>query len=113
MKSTPFDAAYFRRFYFNRRTKVVTREEMTARAEMIAAILRDAQHPIRSILDAGCGIGMLKPAFARVLKRALCWPGRERIPVPALRLGPGVGRGLQAGKALRPGRLLRRAAIPG
>jgi SAM-dependent methyltransferase len=67
---TPFDAAYFRRYYFNRRTKVVTRGEMRARAELIAAVLRDAQHPIRSILDAGCGIGMFKPAFARVLKRA-------------------------------------------
>ncbi len=67
---TQFDAAYFKRFYFDRRTKVVTREEMSARAELIAAILRDAQHPIHSILDAGCGIGMLKPAFARVLKRA-------------------------------------------
>jgi SAM-dependent methyltransferase len=49
---------------------VVSREEMRARAELIAAILRQAQLPIRSILDAGCGIGMLKPAFARVLKRA-------------------------------------------
>ena len=71
MKSpTRFDAAYFERFYFNRRTKVTTREEVDARAGLIAAILRNAQHPVHSILDAGCGIGMLKPAFARVLKRA-------------------------------------------
>jgi SAM-dependent methyltransferase len=69
-KTTQFDAAYFRRFYFERETRVVTREEMRARAELIVAILRQAQHPIRSILDAGCGIGMLKPAFARVLARA-------------------------------------------
>jgi SAM-dependent methyltransferase len=67
---TQFDAAFFKRFYFDRETKVVTREEMRARAELIAAILRQAQHPVRSILDAGCGIGMLKPAFAKVLKRA-------------------------------------------
>jgi SAM-dependent methyltransferase len=67
---TQFDAAYFRRFYLDRRTKVATREEMDARAGLIAAILRQAQHPVRSILDAGCGIGMLKPAFARVLKGA-------------------------------------------
>jgi SAM-dependent methyltransferase len=71
MKSpTQFDAAYFERFYFNRRTKVITREEVDARAGLIAAILRNAQHPVRSILDAGCGIGMLKPAFSRVLRRA-------------------------------------------
>src|SRR4029453_7765798 len=61
---------YFRRFYFDREMRVVTREEMRARAELIVAILRQAQHPIRSILDAGCGIGMLKTAFARVLARA-------------------------------------------
>jgi SAM-dependent methyltransferase len=67
---TQFDAAFFKRFYFDRETRVVTREEMRARAEMIAAILRHAQLPVRSILDAGCGIGMLKPAFARVLKHA-------------------------------------------
>ena len=67
---TQFDAAFFKRFYFDRETRVTTREEMRARAELIAAILRQAQVPIRSILDAGCGIGLLAPAFARVLKHA-------------------------------------------
>jgi SAM-dependent methyltransferase len=67
---TQFDAAYFKRFYFDRETRVTSREEMRARAEVIAAILRQARHPIGSILDAGCGIGMLKPAFARELKHA-------------------------------------------
>lgn len=67
---TRFDAAFFKRFYYDRETRVVTRGEMHARAELITAILRQAQLPVRSILDAGCGIGLLKPAFARVLKRA-------------------------------------------
>ena len=67
---TRFDAAFFKRFYFDRETRVTTREEMRARAELIAAILRHAQLPVRSILDAGCGIGLLKPAFARALKQA-------------------------------------------
>jgi SAM-dependent methyltransferase len=67
---TRFDAAFFKRFYFDRATRVTTREEMRVRAELIAAILRYAQLPIRSILDAGCGIGLLRPAFARVLKQA-------------------------------------------
>ena len=70
MVMTQFDAAFFKRFYFDRETRVTTREEMDARAGLIAAILRHAQLPIRSILDAGCGIGMLKPAFARVLEHA-------------------------------------------
>ena len=65
-----FDAAFFRRYYFDRKTQVVTGEEMRLRAELIAAILRQAQLPVRSILDAGCGIGLLKAPFARALKRA-------------------------------------------
>ena len=83
---TQFDAAFFERFYFDPETKVVTREEMRARAELIAAILRQAQHPIRSILDAGCGIGMLKPAFAQVLKRA-CYVGLEASEYLCRRFG--------------------------
>ena len=67
---TQFDAAFFKRFYFDPGTRVTTREEMSARAGLIAAILRHAQLPVRSILDAGCGIGLFKPAFARALKRA-------------------------------------------
>jgi SAM-dependent methyltransferase len=67
---TQFDAAFYQRFYFNRLTRVTTRGEMRARAELIAAILRHAELPIRSILDAGCGIGHFRPAFARSMKRA-------------------------------------------
>ena len=67
---TRFDAAWFKRFYYDPETRVTTREEMRARAELIAAIVRHAQLPAGSILDAGCGIGLLKPAFARVLKQA-------------------------------------------
>ena len=43
---------------------------MRVRAELIAAILRHAALPVKSILDAGCGIGLFKPAFARAMKRA-------------------------------------------
>ena len=37
---------------------------------MIAAILRQAGIPVRSILDAGCGIGLLRKPFAAALPRA-------------------------------------------
>jgi trans-aconitate methyltransferase len=43
---------------------------MRARAQLIAAILRHAGIPVRSILDAGCGIGMLRKPFAAALPRA-------------------------------------------
>jgi len=65
-----FDSAYFRKFYLDRKTRVVTRAEMRDRAALIAAILKHAQIPVRRILDAGCGIGLLRKPFAAILPRA-------------------------------------------
>ncbi len=65
-----FGAAYFRKFYLDPATRVVTRSEMSNRATLIAALLKQLQIPIRSILDAGCGIGLLRQPFARALPRA-------------------------------------------
>jgi len=72
-KSEPkarFDSAYFRKYYLDRETRVVTQGEMRSRAGLIAAILRQAQIPVRRILDAGCGIGLLRKPFAEFLPRA-------------------------------------------
>jgi SAM-dependent methyltransferase len=68
--SNNFSAAYFRKFYLNPATRVVTASEMRSRAALIAAILRQAQIPIGSILDAGCGIGLLRKPLAQFLPRA-------------------------------------------
>jgi SAM-dependent methyltransferase len=65
-----FTAAYFRKFYLNAATRVVTPAEMRSRAALIAAILRQCQIPVRSILDAGCGIGLLRKPFKQALPRA-------------------------------------------
>jgi predicted TPR repeat methyltransferase len=65
-----FDAAYFKRFYGHARTRVVSQAEMTARAALIAAILRHAQVPVRRILDAGCGLGLMRKALQIHLPRA-------------------------------------------
>ncbi len=65
-----FDAAYFRRYYFDPATRVTEPREMQRRANLIAAVLAAAQLPVRSILDMGCGTGLLRSAFARVLPRA-------------------------------------------
>ncbi len=65
-----FTAAYFQKFYLNTATRVVTAAEMHARAALIAAALKQCQIPIRSILDAGCGIGLLRTPFAKLLPRA-------------------------------------------
>jgi trans-aconitate methyltransferase len=65
-----FDSAYFRKYYFTAATRVTTAAEMRGRAQLIAAILRHASIPVRSILDAGCGIGLLRKPFAEALPRA-------------------------------------------
>jgi predicted TPR repeat methyltransferase len=43
---------------------------MRSRARLIAAILIEVQVPVRSILDAGCGIGLLRKPFRESLPRA-------------------------------------------
>ena len=62
-----FGPAYFRKFYLNAATRVVSPGEMRTRARLIAAILAHAQIPVRRILDAGCGIGLLRKPFAAAL----------------------------------------------
>jgi predicted TPR repeat methyltransferase len=65
-----FSAAYFRKFYVNPATRVVTAAEMRSRAALIAAVLKQCQIPVRSILDAGCGMGLLREPFKELLPRA-------------------------------------------
>ena len=67
---TAFDSAYFRKYYFDAATRVTTAAEMRGRAHLIAAILKHAGIPVRSILDAGCGIGLLRKPFAEAIPRA-------------------------------------------
>jgi trans-aconitate methyltransferase len=69
-RRTRFDSAYFRKYYLSAATRVTTPAEMRGRAQLIAAILRHARVPVRKILDAGCGIGLLRKAFAAALPRA-------------------------------------------
>jgi 2-polyprenyl-3-methyl-5-hydroxy-6-metoxy-1,4-benzoquinol methylase len=68
--SNNFNAAYFRKFYSNAATRVVSAAEMYSRAALIAGALRQCQIPVRSILDAGCGIGLLRKPFTALLPRA-------------------------------------------
>jgi trans-aconitate methyltransferase len=65
-----FDSAYFRKYYFDAATRVTTAADMRGRAQLIAAVLRHAGISVRSILDAGCGIGLLRKPFAEALPRA-------------------------------------------
>jgi len=68
--STRFDKDYYQRFYFDSRTAVTSRAEMKARASLIAAYANHIGLPVRRMLDAGCGIGMLRSPLVRAFPRA-------------------------------------------
>jgi 2-polyprenyl-3-methyl-5-hydroxy-6-metoxy-1,4-benzoquinol methylase len=65
-----FGREYYRRYYFDPHTAVVTRNEAQARARLIAALSLHAGISVRRILDAGCGTGMLRAALMPLLPRA-------------------------------------------
>jgi SAM-dependent methyltransferase len=65
-----FDRDYYRRYYFDPRTAVTSRAEMRARATLIAALADHIGLPVRRILDAGCGTGLLRSHLVRHFRRA-------------------------------------------
>lgn len=67
---TEFGREYYRRFYLEPRTRVITPAEMRARAQLIAALLRHAGIRIRRILDVGCGIGLMRAPLTAALPGA-------------------------------------------
>jgi SAM-dependent methyltransferase len=66
----PFDQQYYERFYANPRTAVITAGENRRRAEMIAAGVKYLEVPVRTILDAGCGMGLLRAPLKKAFPRA-------------------------------------------
>jgi SAM-dependent methyltransferase len=81
-----FGAEFFRRFYFNPSTRVTSAAEMQDRAALILAALRHARIPVRRILDAGCGVGLLRRAFAKLAPR-ICYTGLEQSEYLCKRYG--------------------------
>ena len=65
-----FDRDYYQRFYFNSRTAVTSRAEMNARGRLIAGFADHIGQPVSRILDAGCGIGLLRRPLLRAFPRA-------------------------------------------
>lgn len=68
--SERFDASFFRRFYGNPRTRVVTRTEMNRRADLVAAFVRHGEYRVRTILDVGCGLGLMRSTLQGHFPRA-------------------------------------------
>jgi SAM-dependent methyltransferase len=66
-----FDQEFYRRHYVDPRTRVVTRGEMMRRAELVSAFVRHGELKVRSILDVGCGLGLMRAQLRRRFPRAL------------------------------------------
>jgi len=65
-----FDREYYRRFYSDPRTAVTSRAEMRSRARLIAATAEYVGLPVRAILDAGCGMGLMRAPLRRAFPKA-------------------------------------------
>jgi 2-polyprenyl-3-methyl-5-hydroxy-6-metoxy-1,4-benzoquinol methylase len=70
LKRRDFDLEFFRRFYLDPKTAAVSREDMTARAQFIAAFADYLEIDVRRVLDAGCGLGLMRPTFRRMFPKA-------------------------------------------
>ncbi len=68
--SARFNRDYYRQFYFDGRSAVTSRAEMRARATLIAGYVQHIGCPVTRMLDAGCGIGLLRAPFKRLLPKA-------------------------------------------
>ncbi len=66
-----FNRDFYRQFYFEGATAVTSRAEMRARGRFIAAYVAHIGCPVRTILDAGCGIGLLRAPLRRALPKAV------------------------------------------
>jgi len=59
-----FDEAYYQRFYFDQKTKVVDPQHVERLGAFVCAYLRYLRVPVRRVLDVGCGIGLWRDIVA-------------------------------------------------
>jgi predicted TPR repeat methyltransferase len=63
--ATTFDEAYYQRFYFDKKTRVLDRAHVDRLGAFVAAYLQYLRVPVRQVLDMGCGIGLWQGLIAR------------------------------------------------
>ncbi|MBI2801640.1 MAG: class I SAM-dependent methyltransferase [Gammaproteobacteria bacterium] len=68
--SERFGAAFYRRFYGARATRVAAFEDYEVRARLLAAYAALLRAPVRRILDVGAGTGHFRKALMGCFKRA-------------------------------------------
>lgn len=70
MTHNRFDPAFYERFYANPRTRVTTPQEMARRAAAVAALVKQLELPVKRILDAGCGLGLMRKTLVKAFPAA-------------------------------------------
>jgi len=59
-----FDEAYYKRFYFDKKTSVVDRDHMDRLGAFVCSYLQYIRVPVLRVLDMGCGIGLWRDVVA-------------------------------------------------
>ena len=65
-----FDAAYYERFYFDRKTRVSDPQHVERLGDFVCSYLKYLRVPVRRVLDVGCGIGLWRDIVARHFPQA-------------------------------------------
>ncbi len=60
-----FDAAYYQRYYFNKKTSVVDPAHVERLGAFVCSYLQFLRVPVRRVLDVGCGIGLWRDVIKR------------------------------------------------
>lgn len=60
-----FDEAYYRRYYFNKKTSVADPRHIDRLGAFVCSYLQYLRLPVRRVLDIGCGIGLWREVIAR------------------------------------------------
>ncbi|MBP7566418.1 MAG: class I SAM-dependent methyltransferase [Burkholderiaceae bacterium] len=60
-----FDEAYYQRYYFDRKTRVLDPQHAERLGAFVCAYLRYLRVPVARVLDMGCGIGVWRDMMAR------------------------------------------------
>ena len=65
-----FDETYYRRYYFDKKTKVADTQHIERLGTFVCSYLKYLRVPVRRVLDVGCGIGQWGDIMARHFPQA-------------------------------------------
>ena len=60
-----FDASYYRRYYFDKKTSVADARHIERLGAFVCAYLKYLRLPVRRVLDIGCGVGQWRGIIAK------------------------------------------------